>query len=61
MSETKKPPYGTTVTKPDIGGGVEVGGGEKAAAATQRKAREEADTEKTPPKRDVPQEKKDGD
>ncbi|GLK80419.1 hypothetical protein [Methylopila turkensis] len=59
MSETRKPPYGTTVTKPDIGGGVEVGGGDKAAAATQRKAREETDPTKTPPKRDAPEKPKD--
>jgi hypothetical protein len=42
MSDDKKSPYGTSIAKPDAKAGVEVGGGDKAAAAIDPKARDEA-------------------
>jgi hypothetical protein len=49
-----KPPYGTAVAKPDAKSGVEVGGGDKAAAAVNPKAREEATSGGSKPKMDEP-------
>ena len=43
MTEKKGAPYGTLESEPDEKAGVEVGGGDKAAAAVDRKAREEAE------------------
>lgn len=41
MAEEKNPPYGTRIAHPDEKAGVEVGGGDKAAASQSERAREE--------------------
>ncbi len=43
MSKEQRSVYGSDTSKPDEQAGVEVGGGDKAAAATDRKARKEAE------------------
>ncbi|MFC3694302.1 hypothetical protein ACFOWB_18920 [Chenggangzhangella methanolivorans] len=59
---TDKPSvYGTDTSKPNEKAGVEVGGGEKPAAATNKEAREEAepgsaDDDREPPAPEDPEE-----
>ncbi|GLK67035.1 hypothetical protein [Hansschlegelia plantiphila] len=49
MSDEKtKPPYGTSISKPDEKAGVEVGGGDKAAAAHSEEARKESRHDHSP-------------
>lgn len=51
MTRDKRSVYGTLESEPDDRAGVEVGGGDKAAAAVDRAAREEAEPGREPKKR----------
>jgi hypothetical protein len=48
-ADRAKPPYGTTISKPSQKAGVEVGGGDKAAAANSKRAKDEGKADEAEP------------